>query len=124
MDPLHAVIELDAFSGRPNPRWTLPRSAVDDVVRSLECLPPGEEPPHAKSLGPRGVRILLDDHLAREIHVCGSTVTVVDSSGARRILRDEPRQLSHGLIALLRATLRADELEAYDPILQYLSACE
>lgn len=56
------VIELDVFSGRPNPRWELDERSVRrlvDIHRQLTAIVrPSAEPP---GLGYRGFRYVVDD---------------------------------------------------------------
>jgi len=46
------VVELDAFSGRPNPRWVLTESEAAELARLITSLPPA---PGGASLRPPGL---------------------------------------------------------------------
>lgn len=49
-------IELDVFSGRPNPQWQLTRVQAREFMRRLKCLAPRQiSGPHAEGLGYRGL---------------------------------------------------------------------
>ena len=60
--PEMVAVELDIFSGRPNPSWTVPDT---DVHRWLTTLPTVQEPESAaEDLGYRGLIVHLgDEHI-------------------------------------------------------------
>ena len=53
------LVELDAFSGRPNPRWRLSDSEAAELVRLIAGLAPapGGSSPHLPGLGYRGFQL-------------------------------------------------------------------
>lgn len=53
------VVEIDIFSGRPNPRWRLSEPETARITRLLGSLEPatGGPPPGPPGLGYRGVRL-------------------------------------------------------------------
>jgi hypothetical protein len=54
-------VELDAFSGRPNPRWELTSTDTADFVKRLRGLPPAQLQAEAfEGLGYRGFIIRAD----------------------------------------------------------------
>ena len=61
------VVELDLFSGRPNPEWRLTNSARDRLLQLLRAAPPTSAPASEPGLGYRGfvVRITSDGKTAR-----------------------------------------------------------
>jgi hypothetical protein len=76
-----ALVELDLFSGRPNPAWELDDATTKQLRRllgSLAAVPTRpQEPP---GLGYRGFRIRLDDgpYWAYGQHVAGPTASLAD----------------------------------------------
>jgi hypothetical protein len=49
------LVELDVFSGRPNPRWELDETSADELRRLVDRLPPATgPPPEPPGLGYRG----------------------------------------------------------------------
>ena len=57
------VVELDAFSGRPNPRWTLSETQAAELGRLMACLSPaaGAASLRSPGLGYRGFRLQGSD---------------------------------------------------------------
>lgn len=54
-NPALQTIELDVFSGRPNPSWQLDVQARKELVSLLNALPPAQTPaPEVPGLGYRG----------------------------------------------------------------------
>lgn len=107
--PSAATVELDIFSGRPNPAWPLTADqiqAVVDRVNSLETAPVGSlEAP----LGYRGFVVRFDGDAT-----AATTVTVqsgeVEITGAQGVIwaRDADRSLERLLLDQGRPELPAD----------------
>ncbi|MBS1806705.1 MAG: hypothetical protein JST84_00770 [Acidobacteria bacterium] len=77
-------VELDVYSGQPNPSWELAASDVAAVASRLTGLPRLTSSPAEPGLGYRGV-VLLNPQgqvgLPLEIRVYNGTVTVREASG-------------------------------------------
>ncbi len=73
-------VELDVFSGRPNPSWSLSPAEEEELLHRLSGLPPTDSVPNPPDLGFRGFRIVEP---RREIRVVGGTVTISDEAGTR-----------------------------------------
>jgi hypothetical protein len=75
------LVELDVFSGRPNPRWELDEPAADELRRLLRRLTvAAATPPEPPGLGYRGF-VVTDDGREFRVHngyVSGSGVLRVD----------------------------------------------
>jgi hypothetical protein len=53
-----ALVELDLFSGRPNPTWELDDRSAQQLAQLIESLPPTHlPPPEPPGLGYRGFRV-------------------------------------------------------------------
>jgi hypothetical protein len=79
-------VELDVFSGRPNPRWTLAGSRVDELRETVRDLTSGE-PRDIPGLGYRGF-VLTADRNRDRVRAFQRTIRV--ERGARaEILRDD-----------------------------------
>ena len=50
----HCEVELDIFSGMPNPTWMLTNSEADRFTKQLAALPPAEARELSGNLGYRG----------------------------------------------------------------------
>ncbi|HOM12747.1 MAG TPA: hypothetical protein PLB41_05455 [Rubrivivax sp.] len=75
-------IELDAFSGRPNPRWPLDDAQAAELLALLADLPAAAPRPHA-DLGYRGFLVHRGGALA-PIRVGAGTVEIDGASHADR----------------------------------------
>lgn len=78
------IVELDVFSGRPNPRWQLSRAEAIDVEEALHDLPRTEASPNEPGLGYRGL-ILMNPTpaagLVPRIRIHGGVITRVAENG-------------------------------------------
>lgn len=92
-------VEIDIFSGRPNPAWTLSAAEAAALARLLAQLPPGAAP-KAVGLGYRG--FVVSDGSGGTTRVFAATVTSAvgqhhaDANGAERWLFDNARSHGHG----------------------------
>ena len=77
-------VELDAFSGRPNPEWTLSGEKASRLLEKIASLPEAEDAPHPPGLGFRGFVLRSG---GRSIRVFGARV-VIESAGVVKIYRD------------------------------------
>jgi hypothetical protein len=93
------LVELDIFSGRPNPRWELDEPASRQLLRlEADLLPATLAPPAPPGLGYRGFRYSGGRGDSRAYHRHVSTVDEVlaDPSGSiERFLLDRlPAELA------------------------------
>lgn len=88
------VVELDAFSGRPNPRWQLPESDAAEFTRLIADLQPslGAPPPRPPGLGYRGFRVW--GAAGEAYRVYGGVVQPPES-----VLADSERRVERFLLA-------------------------
>lgn len=111
MDPSHAApqsvpqsvqVELEVYSGRPNPSWALRADQAAEYRRRLDALPAAAAAPHADdALGYRGLRVTDG---AAEVRVARGGVTA--RRGAEtRALRDEGRAFERWLVETGRGAL-------------------
>lgn len=96
------TIELDIFSGRPNPAWTLTSDEGAALARLVANLPPAAAPADV-ALGYRGFIVTEDSTVggAGGMRVFAGTVAVggrhfKDVHGAERWLFDNARSHGHG----------------------------
>jgi hypothetical protein len=54
-------VELDLYSGRPNPTWSLEESEASSILAAWEALAPARPIPYPDRLGYRGVVVVFDD---------------------------------------------------------------
>jgi hypothetical protein len=94
-------VELDVFSGLPNPQWEMPPDRADQLPRELAALPPTARAPSPPDLGYRGVHLF--DGAGREI---GTIFAGVATFGGGRHL-DPGRRLERRILETGRG--RVDE---------------
>lgn len=78
-------VEIDVFSGRPNPRWRLSSSEERELRRRILALKLEARYPHVPDLGFRGFIVRMEGLSAT---VYARTVAVSLSSGPRAIFSD------------------------------------
>jgi hypothetical protein len=103
-------VEVDLYSGRPNPRFRLPPDVADELRHRVTALPPAPEAAAPiEGLGYRGLRV---DAAAwsppSEVVISGGTVTIRESGGVVRRLLDRDRDLERWLIEAARTSLDPD----------------
>ena len=101
-------IELDAFSGRPNPTWVASPERAASIQRAVSSLAGAPSRPEPNHLGYRGFIIRQRELQARVYggHIIvtanGATRTFVDSAGLEQDLIDDARQRGFGGVVVRR----------------------
>ncbi len=75
------IVELDVFSGRPNPTWSVSAERSMELLHALQDLPPADQPSRKNGLGYRGFVLCNPDRvggLAPHIRIYGGIVTMTD----------------------------------------------
>ena len=112
-------VELDIFSGRPNPSWQLLRNEAEDFSHRLGALPNNPSGQNLQQdLGYRGLKVTIgaladSQNRVHEI-VIGRGVVVVRQDATTRLLRDEGRALERWLLQTGKGRV---EDEVYDYVL-------
>jgi hypothetical protein len=103
-------VEVDLYSGRPNPRFRLSAEAADELLRRINVLPAAAEAvPPVERLGYRGLRVHAGTSSSpSEVMISGGTVTVGNAAGEVRQLVDRDRGLERWLIDAGSGELDAD----------------
>lgn len=96
-------VELDAFSGRPNPTWTLPAGTSADLLSKISSLSEVSDAATPPDLGFRGFVLRAGD---RTIRVYRGRV-IVEEHGVKHIYRD-----TAGIEPELKADARQHGFEA------------
>jgi hypothetical protein len=100
-------VEVDLYSGRPNPHFRLDQAGAATLMRLLAALPPlsGHAAPR-QTLGYRGLRIVsMTESPIAEIVVSGGVVFVRDRDGAEHLLKDPDRRLERWIVDAGAASL-------------------
>jgi hypothetical protein len=107
-------VEVDLYSGRPNPHFHLDSATAGELMRRLAGLPPLPGPAATREgLGYRGLCITPDvTGPVAEIVVSGGVVVVRDRDGSTRFLADPGRALERWLVEAGTASLDPDVVSA------------
>ena len=107
-------VEVDLYSGRPNPRFALAPATAAELERRLAGLPP----PDAGAAGPRdglgyrGLRVTGRDASFAEVVVSAGVVEVRDRAGNVHRRADPGRELERWLAEAGSGRLQQDALDA------------
>ncbi len=91
MDAAGVTVELDMYSGRPNPVWHLTAGEVREVARRLESLPPADGAAMTPQLGYRGFVVRNWPTKGKSgrageklsLHIFGGVITFKDEAGSQ-----------------------------------------
>lgn len=113
-------VELEIFSGRPNPTWDLSQQQGRELRERIAQLPRAQDGSFPEPLGYRGITAVLPGADGREERIrLFDGVARVETSGATWFLNDADRQLERWL-----AETGAPHLEpgVYQSVLNELGA--
>lgn len=111
MGPGAVTVEVDLYSGRPNPRFMLQPSEISEFTSRMAALPTTDDPAPSVPLGYRGLRVETGQSGSMsEIGVFDGVVTVHEPAGTERLLSDRDRDLERWLIDLGADGLEQDEV--------------
>lgn len=112
--PARTEVELDIFSGMPNPTWVLTPAEEESLERRLAALPRTSPSEPSGRLGYRGLIVkAADDPDTRPIRVHSGTVHITEGETTIHG-RDEGRELERWLIETGRPHLPENVLEIVD----------
>jgi hypothetical protein len=112
---MNLQVELDAFSGRPNPRWDLKDDQAAEFLKLLRGLSPAESAIQPPGLGYRGFIVRsTGEPVGAYDEVRIFRGTVVARRGARVETFGDPERVLEGML-LDTAREHVDE-----PVLQYI----
>jgi hypothetical protein len=104
-------VELDVFSGRPNPTWTLTGPEAEILERRLAALPRTAPCEVSGRLGYRGLVARLKLGAGRWVVRVQAGCVQIDEGEALVHARDEGRELERWLIDTGRQRLGEDVVE-------------
>ena len=109
--PGTVVVEVDLYSGRPNPRFSLKPAEAGELMDRLAALPPTDDRPSAPApLGYRGLRVETGQPgSVSEIQLSRGVVTVRQPDGVEHRLSDPDRDTERWLIDVGSTHLDQDE---------------
>jgi hypothetical protein len=107
-------VELDIFSGMPNPNWPLTKTEASHFLMRLKALPPTAAKKPPGNLGYRGFIVLLTqgDHAASiRIHQGTAQIT---KQGVTVYFHDDGRELERWLFEIGRSHLQSEVAQTVD----------
>ena len=111
---MRCEVELDIFSGMPNPTWTLTDAEAATFTNVISTLPPASGTELSGSLGYRGMIIECSlDGAAQTIHIQAGIVQIA-SGTTKAYAYDVDRKLERWLRDTARPHLNGDLLELID----------
>lgn len=108
-------VEVDVYSGRPNPRWDLSPQQAEEFLKMVRSLPKGERDTALdEGLGYRGLNV-TGDKLKQEGYdklVIGKGIVVAQEGSESQQFTDKDRALERWLLQTGKGQLE-DELYEY-----------
>ena len=110
--PSSVVVELDIFSGMPNPTWTLTELEADHLVKRLAALPRAPARPWQGNLGYRGFVVQLTQGPDAQSARIQAGTAHISSPGTSVYAHDAHRALERWLLHTGRPHLKDEVFEA------------
>ena len=104
--PVRAEVELDIFSGMPNPTWSLTNAEADSFVKQLAALPRTSARELAGNLGYRGFVVHVTQEADTEVIRVQSGNVHISQRATNVYLYDEGRKLERWLLNTGRPHLK------------------
>jgi hypothetical protein len=98
---LKMKVELNIFSGRPNPTWALLNEQVIELLSKISSLKPTGQIYAEPGLGYRGFTLRLEEEnpdIPRRIDINQGVVIVHYGNGTSKVLEDNGRAIEHWLV--------------------------
>jgi hypothetical protein len=110
--PASVEVELDIFSGMPNPTWTLTEADADHLVKRLAALPRAPARPWEGNLGYRGFVVQVRRGAAVQSARIQSGTAHMSSPGTSLYAHDAGRGLERWLLHTGRPHLKDEVFQA------------
>jgi hypothetical protein len=110
-------VEIDIFSGMPNPTWTLSEADAAVFLSKLSGLQETAARPRSTKLGYRGLVVRIPQQGDREIYIQNGVIELSDQTSLTFFL-DPERSLERWLIETGKKFLSHEGLEAIEKDLQ------
>ena len=106
--PARVEVELDIFSGMPNPTWVLTDAEADSFVKRLAAAPPGPATELSGNLGYRGFIVQVTQGAeTHSIHIQAGAIQI--SKGATKTYaKDMNRELERWLLNTGKPHLKSE----------------
>lgn len=99
-------VELDIFSGMPNPTWTLTTAEADTFLKQVDALPPTSGKQLSGNLGYRGFIVQCTKGAEMQIIRIQTGIVHISKGATVAYALDENRQLERWLLNTARRHLK------------------
>jgi hypothetical protein len=107
--PAHCEVELDIFSGMPNPKWMLTETEADSFLKQLAELPRISARKLLGNLGYRGFNVTCAHGASTQVIRIQNGTVHISADVANVYANDENRELERWLLGTAKPHLK-DEL--------------
>jgi hypothetical protein len=109
--PVRGEVELDIFSGMPNPTWTLTNAEADELVQQLAALPRTSPSELSGNLGYRGFVVRLTRGADTELIRIQTGIVHISKGATDLYASDADRALERWLLNTGRPHLKGEIVE-------------
>lgn len=109
--PVRAEVELDIFSGMPNPSWTLTKAEAEVLIERIGALSPTSAREFPGHLGYRGFIVHLNLGGRETVLRIQDGAVQVSEAASQRYVADQGRALERWLFCTGRPYIRRDVAE-------------
>lgn len=97
--PAHVEVELDIFSGMPNPAWVLTNSEADSFVEKLAAMSRTSATELSSNLGYRGFIVHVTEGANTQLIHIQTGIVYISIGAANVYANDEDRELERWLLS-------------------------
>jgi hypothetical protein len=112
--PARVEVELDIFSGMPNPTWSLTTAQANDLLDQLAALPPASPLELSGHLGYRGFIVQVEEGAEREVIRVQAGAVQITKLAKKTYARDVDRKLERWLLDTGRPRLKSEVLQVVE----------
>ena len=113
-----AEVELDVFSGAPNPTWTLTDRETEALIERLARLPPAKASTLMGNLGYRGFIVYVTPELDPQLIRVQAGIVEISGGASSSYRRDRGRSLERWLLNTGRPFVKKELLQAVENALR------
>ena len=106
--PARCEVELDIFSGMPNPTWILPNAETESFVKQLAALPRTSARELSGNLGYRGFIVQCTQQASTQLIRIQNGIVHISKGATNVYAYDEDRKLERWLLNTGKPHLKND----------------
>jgi hypothetical protein len=120
--PVHCEVELDIFSGVPNPAWSLTVAESENFVKQLSALAQTPARELAGNLGYRGFIVQYSQGADMQLVRVQNGITHISRGTTNLYVRDQDRRLERWLLNTGKPHLKEELFQIADRELRRVAA--